>query len=149
MPALALDTNMLFLFIVGSINRDLLGAIKRLKDFRSDDYAAIEAYVATFSTFVLLPNVVTETSNFIGQLSGKRQEDCRMFLATLIDCSIERYVPSSVATKQAEYRYLGLTDAAILCVLDDGTYLLTSDSRLYVAAMARTGNAQYFDNLRA
>ena len=149
MPRLVLDTNVLLPFIIGTVDPDLLGSAKRLKEYCPDDYEIITTYIGLFQDVILLPNIVTETSNFLGQLTGERRKRSMSLLADLAASSRETYVESAVAFRQPECLELGVTDAAILCVLDRSTYLLTSDFSLYVAAISRERNAQYFEDLRA
>ena len=148
MPRLLLDTNLLLVFIVGSVDPGLLGSAKRLKEYRADDYEVVVTYVSLFHEVVLLPNLVTETSNFLGQMKGERRTLCMTLLRELSTNSPELYVRSGLAVIQPEYLNLGVTDASILCVLDEDTYLLTADFTLYLAAVSRNRNAQYFDELR-
>ena len=44
---------------------------------------------------------------------------------------------------------LGVADAAMLCVLERAPHLLTADRELYLAALYRNREAQYFQDRRA
>lgn len=91
---------------------------------------------------------MTETSNFLGQMKGDRRVRALTLMASLIAASDECYVQSAVACVRPEYLELGIMDAAILCLLDGNTYLLTNDLPLYLSAVSQGHNAQYFDELR-
>ena len=147
-PSLVLDTNMLIVFIIGSIDPNLLGKAKRVKEYNYDDYELIFTYVNFFSDVVLLPNIVSETSNILCQMNGERRNICLSRLANFVCSSNETYIESSFVVNQKEYIELGATDTSILCALDSNTYLLTADLSLYLAALCRKQNAQQFQDLR-
>ncbi len=148
MPKLIIDSNMLLLFIVGSINPKLLGLAKRVKEYRPIDYDILCTYLSLFTEIILLPNTVSEVSNLLDQYAEDRRQRCLEFLAGLTAARCEKYVPSDIAAQQPEYMALGITDAAILCALEKETYLLTADLDLYLAAIYRNHHAQRFDDLR-
>lgn len=140
---------MLVVFVVGSVDPKLLGVAKRVKEYRPSDYDLIYAYLSLFSEVVLLPNTISEASNLLDHLKGERRELCMERLALLAKGSSERYVASVLAMEQPEYMALGVADAALLCALERDTYLLTADRELYLAALYRNCEAQYFHELRA
>ena len=139
---------MVVVFVIGSVEPKLLGTAKRVKEYSFSDYNLIYDYLSLFSEVVLLPNIVSEASNLLDHLKGERRESCMEFLAQLVKGSSERYVASAFATEQPEYVALGVADAAILCALESNTYLLTADRELYLAALYRNREAQYFQELR-
>lgn len=114
---------MLVLFVIGTIDPKLLGVAKRVKEYRPSDYDLVYTYVALFSEVVLLPNIVSETSYLLNYLKGERRELCMERLALLAKGSSEQYVASVFAMEQPEYMALGVADAAVLCALEDDTYL--------------------------
>ena len=139
---------MLVVFVVGSVDPKLLGVVKRVKEYRPSDYELIYAYLSLFSEVVLLPNTISKASNLLDHLKGARREYCMERLAQLVQESSERYIASVSAVQQPEYMALGVVDAAILCALDSGTFLLTADRELYLAALYRNCEAQYFQEFR-
>ncbi len=148
MPRLVVDANLLLVFIIGTVDANLLGVAKRVKQYRPEDYNILYTYLSLFTEIIVLPNTVSEASNLLDHLSGGRRQYCMEILAALALSGSEKYVPSRIASQQQEYSALGITDAAILCALEPGTYLLTSDWELYVAALCRSHEAQYFNDLR-
>ena len=139
---------MLVVFIIGSVEPKLLGIAKRVKEYRLSDYDLIYAYLSLFSEVVLLPNIVSETSDLLDHLKGEQRENCMEFFAQFIKINSERYVASASAVELPEYMALGVADAAILCALERDTYLLTADREFYFAALYRHRKAQYFQELR-
>lgn len=148
MRRIIVDANMIFVFVVGQIDPGLLGVIKRAKEYRPGDYDLIFTYLSLFTEVILLPNTLTEASNLIDQMKGERRQECMALLACLSQASSEIYVPSALAAEQPEYPALGMSDAAILCALGKDTYLLTADRALFLAAILRNHEAQYFADLR-
>ena len=138
---------MLVVLAIGNVDPRLLGVAKRVKEYYPADYGTLLAYLSLFQDVILLPNTITEASNLLSQLRGRRQ-DCLEQLALLASAGPERYVPSVVAAAQVEFAELGITDAAILCALQDGTCLLTADQALYLAALSRGCSAEHFALLR-
>ena len=138
---------MLVVFVMGSIDPKLLGTAKRVKKYRPDDFDVLRTYLGLFQEVVLLPNTVTEAANLLDQMQGRRRDDCLVLLAQLTAAG-ERYVPSSTAANHPAFMALGLTDAAILCALQDDTHLLTADWPLFLAAKSRGHEADYFGELR-
>lgn len=139
---------MLVLFVIGSVDPTLLGVAKRVKEYRPSDYDLVYTYTSLFSEVILLPNTISEASNLLDHLKGERRELCMERLALLAKGSTERYVASVFAMEQPEYMVLGVADAAVLCALESDTYLLTADRELYLAALYRNCEAQYFPELR-
>lgn len=139
---------MLVLFVIGSVDPKLLGVAKRVKEYRPSDYDLLYTYLSMFGEIVLLPNTISEASNLLGHLKGQQRELCMERLALLAKGSSERYVASVFAMEQPEYMALGVADAAMLCVLERDTYLLTADRELYLAALYRNCEAQHFQDLR-
>ena len=138
---------MLVMFVIGSVNPKLLGVAKRVKECQPSDYGVISTFMGFFDEIILLPNTVSEASNLLDQMKGERRQDCMDLLAQLTKAGGERYVPSATAARQPEYMELGITDAAILCLLGKETYLLAADLALYLAALGRRCDAEHFANL--
>jgi hypothetical protein len=147
-PKLVVDANMLLVFVVGSVDHSMLGVAKRVKEYRPEDYDILYTYLSLFSEIILLPNTVSEVSNLLDQFTGERRRTCMELLAALTASRSETYIASDIAAQQPEYLALGITDAAILCILQKDTYLLTSDFDLYLAALCRSHDAQLFGDLR-
>ena len=66
-----------------------------------------------------------------------------------IETTIEIVVPSAEASLREEFIGLGLTDAALLTVINPDRPLVTDDLQLYLAALEQDENAAlYFPQLR-
>ncbi|MDX2181475.1 MAG: hypothetical protein SFV18_17910 [Bryobacteraceae bacterium] len=106
-----LDTNVLLLWIVGSyLGYREVEQFSRLSDsgLTTADFKLLAELIDGFE-ILTTPNVLTESSNLLEKVPNGRH--------ALREASRdwpETFVPSRVAMDRPEYRYLGLTDAAIL-----------------------------------
>jgi hypothetical protein len=144
---LVLDTNALLLFVIGTVDRTLLGRAKRVKQFVPDDHDLVFTYLSLFEQIHVTPHTATETSNLLSHLPGERRRDCLGLLAHL--CRDEIHVASVVAAEREEFLELGLTDSALLSLCAEGIALLTEDEPLFAAAAAQGFDVQRFSDLRA
>ena len=64
MTAIALDTNLLLLLVIGRATGEAAG--KRLKGFTADDLDVLEKCLTGCERLVVSPNVWTEVSNLCG-----------------------------------------------------------------------------------
>lgn len=148
MRRVALDSNFVVLFVIGSVSVDLIGRHKRLRAFREQDFELLVERIAGVE-LVTTPNIMTESSNLVGQgLYGALKKQTMLALKSFCDQTSESYVRSRDAAIQPEYARLGMTDAAWLALLDGSTTLLTVDLDLYLAAAARGLAAENFNHVR-
>ncbi|MEM7241737.1 MAG: hypothetical protein AAF429_06085 [Pseudomonadota bacterium] len=126
-----IDTNLLLLLIVGSLDRSKIGR-KRLENYSKRDFQNLNTEIEKFSGHVSLPNILSETSNFLG--SGKQQLVTGGILAlkNYVDNLDEIYQPSSGVAKSDYYSKFGLTDAAIIMIAKShNLHVITDDFPLY------------------
>ncbi len=128
-----IDTNLLLLFVVGSVSPDRIGRHKRLSEFDAKDYVILARQLSAATKLIVTPNILTETSNLLG--SPKNPDD-RIFLQTLAeiiknaDIIEEVYVPSRTVAQMTQFQYMGLTDGGILSLKQQDAVVLTRDKRL-------------------
>ena len=96
---------------------------------------------------LLLPNVVAEAANLLGQISEPGLSVLRAGTRQVVDVSNETSVLSKIACADKGFARLGLTDAAILH-LATPLPLLTDDLGLFLAAIARGLSATKFSQVR-
>lgn len=144
----ALDTNLLVLFVVGRLDPRLIAVHKRLRAFAQDDFRLLDAHVAD-AELVTIPNTMTEASNLVAQgFTAPARAELFNALKKFSGIASERYVPSAAAASQTEYAWLGLTDSAWLSCLDRVTEFVTVDLQLFIAAENRGLRATNFNHLR-
>ncbi|WP_157272165.1 PIN domain-containing protein [Azohydromonas aeria] len=148
--SVAIDSNLLLLFVVGSASRGYIARHKRLKAFDVADFDLLLQELSVASTLVLTPNTLTETSNLIDHIGEPARGHIYRFLRALLQRpeAEERYVPGIQATASAELPRLGLTDCTLLELCDAGVPLITVDLPLFLAALSRGAKAINFNHLR-
>ena len=147
MKAIALDTNLLALYVVGSATGRAMG--KRLKGYTDDDIPVLLDCIARDDRVITTPNVWTEFFNIWdwGIDDPLRSEVLQASIA-MAKQSIELVRPSRDVVDDPELDRLGLSDCVWLAVLDQDTTLLTDDIALYNIALSRGLTAVNFTHLR-
>jgi hypothetical protein len=142
------DTNILLLYIVGSLSLDRIARHKRTNTFTVEDYHLLDKMLRQSRQIVVTPNILTEVSNLLGQTDENTKEELWNVLSALMPDLEERYIKSRDAVGLPEFSHLGLTDASILsCPVQDLT-VLTDDLRLYLALNRRGAEVINFNHLR-
>jgi len=145
---IALDTNLLVLWIIGAVERDQIGKHKRLRSYAIADFDLLIDYLSE-KEVVLTPNALTEVSNLARQgFSEPRKTDIAKEIAALVFTHGEVFIPSRQAVAIPEYSRLGLADSVWLEIADMETEILTVDAKLYIAALERALPSTNFNHLR-
>ena len=145
---LLVDTNILLLYIVGSLSLDRIARHKRTDTFTIEDYLLLDALLRQFGGIVVTPNILTEVSNLLGYTDEKTRGSLLILLRSLAWISEEHYVRSLDAVETAEFSRLGLADASILSCPTEGLTVLTDDLHLYLALQRRGVEVINFNHLR-
>lgn len=150
--AVALDSNLLLLYIVGSAAPSYIAKHKRLHpDYTEGDFHLLVQQLSSFSVLILTPNTVSETSNLIDHIGNPARSHIYQVLRELLaslPAFEERYVSSVSASNRLELAKLGITDCVLLTLCSEGIPLLTVDLQLYLAASRFSKNAVNFHHLR-
>ena len=149
MAAVAVDTNLLLLLIVGRTRRDFIAKHKRLRSYSEWDFDLVAQLLKDVDTVLTTPNVLTEVSNLLvqGVLEPLRTQLLETF-SLIVTAMAEQYHPSRSSVDDKSFRTLGLADATWLCVLDTDAVLITDDSNLTWQAEARGIPVLNLDALR-
>jgi rRNA-processing protein FCF1 len=143
------DTNILVLYVVGTLDPDLIGKHKRTNKFLPADYRLLDGLLRRFRRIVTTPNVLTEVSNLVDQIGGETGPRLQALLGGLIESSFEEHYVQSVETvKTDEFHRIGLTDSSILLLAKEDLLVLTDDIHLYLALVNRGLEAINFDHVR-
>jgi hypothetical protein len=124
---LVLDSNLLLLLCVGRWRKDQIPVFKRTSKFEESDYDLLIYYLARFQRVVVTPNIITETSNLLGQLEGRYREEAFTVFNELISFVKEQYIPSSDAAQSGSFLKLGISDATIEQLAESGLHVLSDD----------------------
>ncbi len=124
------DTNLLLLFFVGSLNRELIGRFKRTDQFTTDDFDRLVGVLDQFKIWITTPNILTEVSNLSGQLGELIKSQFFDKFASGIDSFSELYIPSNLLARTPEFKRFGITDASLIQAAKGKHLILTEDYRL-------------------
>ena len=146
--AVAIDANLLVLFIVGMTSRQYIAKHKRCAIFEPGDFELLIAVLLEATEVILTPNTLTEASNLLRQISEPARTEVSLVFRAYVQKAAERYVESRQATKRTEFIRLGLADAALLEIQNDDIVLLTTDLDLYLSACRDGRGALNFFHLK-
>ena len=127
-----LDTNILLLYFVGAVDPERINTFKRTysQGFSMEDYFILVNLLDQFEQAITTPNILTEVSNFLGQLPQNLHTQYFNTFANGIRTLNEHYITSSDAFQRLELQPFGLTDAGIIETAKDNFLLLTEDFKL-------------------
>jgi|SRR5581483_1547912 len=146
---LLVDTNLLVLFVVGSINRKRIEKFKRTSQYSESDYDLLVRVLGQFKTLYTVAHVMAEVSN-LTDLSGRELQQGRSLLQETLTILQEPVVASERAARSVHYESLGLTDAAIAeLAREHNCAVLTDDLSLYLTLSNEGITALNFTHLRA
>lgn len=146
---LLIDTNLLVLYTVGTVNRKRIENFKRTSKYSEQDYELLVRVIEKVTPLYTVAHVMAEVSNLI-DLSGSERLQARHILKEMLSILEEAEMPSAQAAQSRPYEDHGLTDAAIAAVaLKHQCTVLTDDLNLYLALAREEISAINFNHLRA
>jgi rRNA-processing protein FCF1 len=147
--ALLVDTNLLVLFAVGTVNPNRIEHFKRTRQYLKTDFDLLLRFLEQFKRLYTVAHVLAEVSN-LTDLSGSERQQARQVLKQTISLLEEPEMPSRRAAEHRLYERLGLVDAAIAAVArDHNCAVLTDDLDLYLALGRENVPVFNFTHLRA
>jgi hypothetical protein len=141
------DTNLLVLFLVGTVNRQRILNFKRTGDFTIEDYDVLVRLINWFGKLIATPHVLSQVSD-LTDLSGTELTAVREVFKALVEQIEESYDASRLLVGDPAFERFGLTDAAIATVCSRGILVLTTDARLQLALQERDIDALNFNHIR-
>lgn len=143
-PALEafIDTNLLVLLVVGSVDLKLVGKHRRAREFKQEDYGLLLKMTGALNRLFVTPNILTEASNLLESRKDRRFLDR---LRIFIEKSEETILASSKAARHSQFPKLGLTDAVLLEIVSERRPLITADLALFLAAVSAKGARAAFN----
>jgi|SRR5579862_9206687 len=143
-----IDTSLLVLFLVGTVNRRRILNFKRTGDFTVEDYKVLVRLVNWFGKVIATPHVLGQVSD-LTDLDGSELISVRRLFRELVETIEEPYDASRSIVNNPIFERFGLTDAAIATVCSRGILVLTTDARLHLALQERNIDALNFNHIRA
>ena len=141
------DTNLLVLFLVGTVNRQRIPNFKRTGDFAVEDYDLLVRLIDWFGKLIATPHVLSQVSD-LTDLTGNELAAVRELFKRLVEQIEERYDASRLLVADPAFERFGLTDAAVAAVCSRGILVLTTDARLQLALQERDIDALNFNHIR-
>jgi hypothetical protein len=147
--ALLLDTNVLLLFIVGTVDRERIGQVGATEQFDQDAYDLLAKIVQRFKVAVTTPHVMAETSNLLCRGADGVLADA--LLVRLKEMTIvlnERFVTVKKLARASIAWPLGVADTGIVEAAEKGCVVLSVDAGLCGELNRRGLAVQNFNHLR-
>jgi predicted nucleic acid-binding protein len=146
---LLVDTNLLVLFAVGTVNRNRIETFKRTRQYAKTDYDLLFRVLAKFERLYTVAHVLAEVSN-LTDLPSPEKLHARRVMKRTISALNEAKMPSAQAVEDRLYQHLGLVDAAIGAVArTHNCAVLTDDLDLYLLLSRDKVNVVNSTHLRA
>lgn len=129
---LIIDTNILLLYFVGNVNRQLITKHKRTRQYFPEDFDLLSNLLNRFQNRIATtPNILTETSNLLGDCTTPEQKQLWNVFIVAIGTMKEKYLPSQNLCKTSIFSKFGLTDSAIVELVPKKYLVLTDDAILF------------------
>lgn len=129
---LLIDTNLLLVLLIGALDPAQIERFKRTSGYTRKDFELLRAFIGRYTRLLTTPNILTEVSNLVGQLSGPLKQRAFMTLKNLTDRTIEeQYWPAAELTQIPSFPVLGLADVSVIAAAESGVTVLTADFPLY------------------
>ena len=112
----ALDSNLLLLYLATTKDSllPLIGTWKRLNGFEPDDARTLLRILRRFHSLLTTPHVLTETSNFAGQLQEPLRRVLLEALRSFVQTAHEESTPATALVIDASFLKLRLADCGLL-----------------------------------
>ena len=138
---LIIDTNLLLLLIIGSLDDGVhIRKSKRLNSYTLDDYDFLVSFINKYKIYIT-PYLATEISNLI-DFYGELKERAMLLARELFKQfeEIDTTIIKDSASK--EFIYFGLADASLVRLVKDYR-VLTNDMRLYSVLCSSSATNAY------
>lgn len=146
---LLLDANLLVLVAVAGFDPRLIGKNTRLDLFDLADYDLLLKLIAAFSKQRTTPHVLAEVNNLADKCVPKlRLRQFRYGFAEFVKRLDEQWMPAAEICDTEAFRRLGLADAAIVQLAQDGTTVLSMDAQLCAELWGSGVEAFNFNHVR-
>ena len=140
---IVIDTNALVILVLGLMDPRLIEGHKRTSIYDMRDFDDLLVMIGDVKQLVIIPNVWTEVDNLLNGFTGQRKDDYVAALTELIPQVAEEYITTSVATTEASFYDLGITDSLLLQLSRNYDLLITGDSQL--SDYAKANGVEVYD----
>lgn len=147
-----IDTNILLLYFIGTVNPERISRFNRTQQFIPEDYELLLKILKFFQKVVTTPNVLTEVNSLANQLGEPERSQCFTIFAQFaqsVDFCNEHYIKSQNAVSAEKFVKFGLTDCRILALARENYLVLTDDLKLANYLQSVEIDVINFNNIRA
>jgi rRNA-processing protein FCF1 len=142
------DTNILLLWFVGTVNRSRISKFNRTEKFIPEDYDLLLQILSFFQKIVTTPNILTEVNSLTNQLGEPERSQCFYIFAQGITRLEEFYIDSKKAANMDKFTKFGLTDCGIINLCREQYLVLTDDLKLANYLQKEGIDTINFNNIR-
>lgn len=148
--SILIDTNLAILLCVGLSGTRNIEKHKRLAGYDEQDFVLLTELLGNDRKLIFSTYVLGETSNLVRQVANPLKYQLAIVVRQMILRSDEIQVSCLKIVEDSRYLDLGMTDAALLTVLDahPKLALLTEDANLFIAASSRGYSSFNFSHVR-
>ena len=125
-----IDTNILLLWFVGTVNRERISKFNRTEKFVPEDYDILVKILSYFNKIVTTPNILTEVNSLADKLGEPERSKCLSVFAEGVTRLNESYLKSTEAVRTDSFTKFGLTDCGIATLAKNKYLVLTDDFKL-------------------
>jgi hypothetical protein len=128
-----IDTNILFVLLVGSVNKERITKFHLTQQFIPEDYELLLKFMSEVKNLVTTPNILTEINSLANQLGKPELSECFAIFAGFVqnvDILNEYYMKSQEAVSADKLIEFGLTDSVILTLAQGNYLVLTGELKL-------------------
>jgi hypothetical protein len=128
---LLLDSNLLLLHLVGTVDPGLVGVghYNKLSTFNLEQILILRQLISCFKWVVTTAHILTEVSNLLGDMHEAGKQRVFEAFAETLSVIEEQKVSSYAAAHRPEFSYLGLTDS-VLAEFADKFLIVSNDGRM-------------------
>ena len=136
--AVAIDTNLLVLLVVGMTDPDYIKRHRRLHPtYKSRHFDLVREILIRAPKVICTAHILAEASNLLRQIGDPMRSEIMATYRIFIQSAEEPLIPAKQASQSSSFIPLGLTDAAILSLDPTDVLLLTVDHDLHIASSER------------
>lgn len=143
-----IDTNILLLYFVGTVNRERISRFKRTQQFVPENYDLLVQILDSFQKIVTTPNILTEVNSLANQLGEPERSRCFTIFAEGISKLEESYISSKAIATNERFTKFGLTNFGISNLAKNQYLVLTDDLKLAVYLQKEAIDTINFNNIR-
>lgn len=146
---LALDSNMMVLYIVGLTDKSLISRHRRIQKYGSDAFDMLLGLLKGCRAIVVTPGVLAETSNLLRYDRASSRLTMQTFEVLIREASVvdERFIAARSAIGRPVFKWLGLVDATLVEIAAQDVPVVTGDFDLYQQAVTFNPACINFDAL--